>query len=339
MENLKVLIDSFSNVKQNESGGISMRIDNFLKNASLSKKLEIKLFNKWEDKLEDCDILHVFKATLDTYSMIVKAKSIGKKVVLSSIVAQEGKYRIMISRLMYRILPVMNTHSILRESLFFADVVVAQTQKEANFIMKYYEISKEKIRVVPNGVKTSLIDYYNIYGQLNKEIVLCVGRFDENKNQLSIIRALKQTMIPVHFVGGASSEDEEYYSKCINESTDNMKFHGWLSSDSAELAKLFYSSKVVVLASHKEIFGNSLIEGGACGANLVVTKELPIEEWGLKGRCYQIDSKSIDSIKNGIVNAYNSPCDNEISEYIISKFSWDAVISDYEKIYSELVGI
>lgn len=333
---MKILFESYSNVMQGFAGGVSMRISKLTKYLN-SEGAEVKLFNKWEDKIEDYDIIHIFKVNIDNYSLISYAKSMKKKIVVSSIVPLENKARIILCRLLYKIVPVKTTYKIMNDILDMADVIIAQTSKEAGFIEKYYKISHKKIHIIPNGVNENIIDEYNQnYKSENKNTVLYVGRFDRNKNQLSLIRALKNSDIPIVFVGGSIPTEKDYYDKCLEEATPNMKFMGWLSNDSDQLMKLYSKAKVVTLLSHKEIFGNALIEGGAIGANLVVTKELPVKEWGIENNCITVNSHDVNEIRKAILKAYNKPVDLDLPKYIQEKFSWLSVAKEYISIYEKL---
>ena len=55
------------------------------KEALEKKGISVKLFNQWEDKLKNFDILHVFGSVKDCLGIMETAKSLGVKVVLSPI--------------------------------------------------------------------------------------------------------------------------------------------------------------------------------------------------------------------------------------------------------------
>lgn len=337
MTALRIYIDSYSNAMQNGSGGISMRIRKLYNEFTAFPEIKVHLFNKWTDKLSDCDILHVFKITLDSYAQICFAKKIGKKVVVSSVVAQEGYSKIRMSLLLNKIFPVHNTHSILRECLRQADAIIAQTEQEKRFIITIYNISKEKILVIPNGVEEKIKDCYN--PEIKKDLILNVGRFDSNKNQLTLIKALKNTQIPCYFIGGEAIEESEYYNQCkkIAERCKNLFFCGWLPNTSKECLDLYARAKVVVLISRKEIFGNSLIEGAACGANLVVTSALPTEEWGFNENCIKVKNvRNIKEVRDAVMKAFEMPISEELRDIASLIFSWRDVAKRYVTLYKKL---
>ena len=333
---MKILIDSYSTIYQRGGGGIPMRVSTIV--DGLAKKgINVKCFDKWNDKITDYDILHIFKANIDSYSEIVYAKNSGVKVVLSSVVAQEGILKIILGRLLNKLFRINNTYSYLKLMLEMSDRILAQTEKEARFITMFYGIQNKKINIIPNGINQAIVESYSPY--IDKDIVLCVGRFDKNKNQISLIRAMKGQNIPVHFVGGIVPEDKDYYEQCLDEaqSDTNFVFHGWLKQGSPELLSLFSRAKVCVLISYKEIFGNAIIEGAACGSNLVVTSSLPTSEYGFQSNYFIVNPHSLKEIREAVKCAFSMPVSHSLRDTAISRFSWDSVVEQHINVYENLI--
>lgn len=333
---MKVFIDSYNNVMQHGGGGVPMRIRKF---QTYFSKLGIQssLFNKWKDNLSDCDILHIFKANLDSYAQIVFAKKLGKTVVISSVVPQENANIIRLALFLNKLFRVQNTYSLLKQSFILSDAIIAQTQKEKEFIKRVYRIAGDKIYVIPNGVNESILSTYDLDNK--KDIILCVGRFDRNKNQLSLIKSLSGTDYECHFVGGKAIDEPDYYDLCLAEAShnNNIHFHGWLEANSEEFLTLYKRAKVVALVSHHEIFGNSLIEGGACGANLVATKVLPTEEWGFGDTCVKVDCSNLKELRRGIKAAFDKPVNKDIHNIVVKKFSWENIAQKHIELYRTLL--
>ena len=335
---MNILIDSYNGVMQHDGGGVQMRISKFLKYFFQSEGVTAKLFDKWEDKLRDYDIIHEFKAQLDSYALLYLAKEQGLKTVLSSVIPQENGRRIQFALMANKLIPFQNAYSLIQKELFNVDAIVAQTNKEASFISQRYKVSRDKIYVIPNGVNELIVESYN--PRDNKDIILCVGRFDYNKNQLSLIEAVKGLNVELHFVGGAAIEAPNYYEECIRaaEKHKNIIFHGWLSNSSEEYLKLYRRARVVALVSHKEIFGNSLIEGAACGANLLSTDVLPTEEWGFNHHCVKVDVSSPTFIKEGLEKALSIPLDSSLHDMTEEHFSWENIARKHIQLYDKLLN-
>lgn len=334
---MKVLIDSYNNVMQHEGGGVQMRIRKFLNYYAETPSVDAKFFDKWSDKLHDYDILHEFKDTMEPYALFDYAKEEGLKIVLSSVIAQEKALRIKAALLLNRMIPFNNSYSLMKRNLDHADAIIPQTKKEAAFINKYYGIPIEKMHVIPNGVNEAILETYD--PRENKDIVLCVGRFDHNKNQLALIHAALDTKYEVHFVGGKAVDDASYYDECVKtaQGHPNIVFHGWLSSASEEFLSLYKRARVVALVSHHEIFGNSLVEGAACGANLLATDVLPTEEWGFNDHCVKVNVSDENAMRQALKKAYEQPLDSYLHDVATNRFSWQRIAQQHVELYQQLL--
>ena len=336
---MKLYITSYNVVRQNASGGIQVRINNLLQ--SINHSVDIKLFDMWNDNLSDCDILHVFKANIDSYALMVHAKEKGKKIVLSSVVPQDRPCVVLFNLILSKLFRLQTGYSIIKKELLMSDCIIAQTEKERSFIAKYYKTPKSKIEVVPNGISIHF-DEANRYAlkelyPIGEKFLLQVGRFDENKNQLSVIKALKGTGIKVLFIGGPDPQSVSYYDHCRTVADDNFTFLGWLPNDSPELQSAYMNAHAVILPSHKEIFGNSIIEAGAAGAKLIVSNALPVDSMGIKEYCDVIDPGDIIDIKNKVITVMNTEKQEGQMQLFFSLFSWAAVAKRHLDIYNRVL--
>jgi glycosyltransferase involved in cell wall biosynthesis len=336
---MKVLIDSYNNVFQNVSGGVQVRINKF-KDYSKKKLFEVKLFDKWHDKVIDYDVLHIFKASFESYELCKFAKNNNIPVVISSIIPLEKKVNITFNRVLCKLLPIHTGYWYINEMLKMSDSIVVQTIREKKFVEKYYHVDKSKVSVIPNGVNIEFNEMHKpIFEEktgIEGKYILQVGRFDSNKNQLNVIKALNDSNIPVVFIGGADTNEIEYFEECKRIAGENIHFLGWLDNNSQLLSSAYQNAEVVILPSHKEIFGNSLIEGGAAGAKLVATRELPLRDWGIDKFCKSINPNDINDINKKVKDAFYETKNDEIKAIIYAKFSWDSVIEEYLEIYNKI---
>jgi glycosyltransferase involved in cell wall biosynthesis len=338
---MKILIESYNNSFQNVSGGVQVKIKKHIEHIK-KVGIEVKLFNKWEDKIANYDLLHIFKINIEDYHLMLYAKNIGKPVILSAILPLEKRFNIWFNLMISSVLRIQTGYSIIYKMLRMADVIVAETKGEAVFISKNYKIPIDKIAVIPNGVSFNSIskenDIVNKVLKLNKPYVLQVGRFDKNKNQLNVIRAMKNSDIPVVFIGGADPSEPEYFLKCKEEATDNFYFLGWVDNENPLLASAFLNAQVVVLPSYNEIFGGSLIEGGLAGANLVCSNNIPINGHSLNDCWTKINPRDTKSIKLGIEKEYFKELESGRSELFEKHFSWSKVTEKYYSIYRKILS-
>jgi len=339
---MKILVDSHSTVTQSKSGGLQVRIFEHL-NSLKRESITCKLFNKWEDKIEDYDILHLFKVTKDSYNEVLYAKQKGRKVVISAVIPIDSGRNINISLLLASVLKLSLPHEFIRKALEIADIVTAETRMEKKFIVDYYKIKPEKIVVIPNGVSRrftndnplniSFKEHFNI----KEPFVLQVGRIDSNKNQLRVIKALKDLKIPVVFIGGAYLNEQKYFDECKKELGTNMLMTGWIDHSSDLILSAYREAKVLVLPSLYETFGNVLIEAGVSGANIACSETLPINEFSISKFWSTFNPLNINTIKECILKEYYRENDKSaIKDEFLSTFSWDNIIKEYIDIYTDL---
>lgn len=336
----KILVHTYDTAFQNKSGGVRnriLRIVDFLREEGV----EVDFFNKYKTKIEEYDVLHIFMLKSENYSLIKYAKSKGLKVVISSIVTLSGKTQL---KLYWKIrrLPIMTTYKILFNCCDLADEIIVETKKEAFFLNKYYHVPKSKIKLIPNGADFIKSNSRIIFDFLAKKCkyALEVGRFDKNKNQLNVIKALKNTKIEVVFIGGADPFDKEYYDECLNEAKDstNIHFLGWLDREDELLASAYCNAELIISSSYYETFGLTIVEGVMAGLTPVISNRLPILDFSAFENCVTFDPSNIQDINEKIrfsMNTRSLDASIKLSKKVKNDFSWKKVAIKHIEVYEE----
>lgn len=337
---MKILIDSFNRSLQSEAGGVQKKILNYYQSLYDSGH-NVKLFNKWTDKISDFDILHLFKLSQEYYDEVMYAKQKGLKIVLSSIVAIEGRQRIKQSLLLSKFLPFSTVHGISANIMKQCDAIITETELEKTFIQDVYGIDSCVIHSIPNGVAdvSEGADVSLIKRRLNidSEFILHIARFDHNKNQLGFIKAVRETGIPVVFIGGPGPGEEKYYEECKKMANSKMIFLGWMSQQDPLFKACIKGAKVVALSSFKETFGYVIFEGALAGANIAVTNAIPLEEWGLDGLMTRFDPQSETSMREGVQQAFNLPRNPQLAKKVAEKMSLQSICNQHVDIYKSIL--
>lgn len=336
---MKVLVNSYYNFAQNTAGGVYSKVINYIKSAK-GFDILIKPFDVWHDKIIDYDIIHYFALKAEFKDQMFMAKKLGKKIVISSIVTIGNAKKTRLKIRLGKFLHLQTNENICQHMLEIADAIITETMKEKNYIIEAYCIDSSKIYVIPNGVSEEILggNPELILKKLNlhKPFVLQVGRFDSNKNQLSVIRALKDCDIPLVFVGGPDSSSHEYFEQCKNEAGKNCYFTGWIEHSDPLMSSAYAAAKVVVLPSYHEIFGNAIFEGAMTRSNIVATNVLPLEEFGFINNTIAIDPSNINNIKEAIIQAYSMDVDAKFSDFVKKKYSLSEIFEQHLKIYQSL---
>lgn len=153
----------------------------------------------------------------------------------------------------------------------FADLIIAPTNFVARVLMSEYNVSKEKIRVIPNGIDTK---YFSPYGNENKngKIVLSVSRITEQKGveflpgfALDVINEMPHVKFLI--VGEGPILNKIKNNRKALSIPDNLEFLGFISRD--EILKLYRQSDVFISTSIYEPFGLVNLEAMATGTPVV----------------------------------------------------------------------
>lgn len=339
---MKVLLHAYNTCCQNKAGGVQNRIKE-IQSRLVQHNVIAELFNPYEHKVNDFDILHIFMLKSETLSLMRLAKSRGVKIVLSSIINIINGWKIDVYNRLLSRLPIVTTYKFEYEAIHLADLIIVETVKEAKFIQRHYDIDISKLKVIPNGIDSSQYKYdgkdiYNIIR--NDKYLLQIGRFDENKNQLNVIKALKNTDIEVVFIGGADQSSPDYYKKCLNESSNskNIHFLGWLDNNDPLFKSALHWAEALILPSYNETFGLVLLEAGINGAKLLISNTLPILSFNSFKRAYTFNPSNIRNIYEVVLNAMKEEKDPQLKMDIEDEFSWDTIIEQHVKLYNKLIN-
>lgn len=189
------------------------------------------------------------------------------------------------------------------------DLLLPNSQAEIAQCKEYRKIPDQTILTsVPNGIDIPPNETDNISAHSSipeKEYVLYPGIFSPRKNQLYFIRALRETEIPVVFMGGPGEDNvfQQYYDKCRAEAPSHWVFLGHVEHCSAEFYQILNRTRVACLASNCETPGIALLEAAALGARPAVTIEGGTSEYyGFHAE--YLDPASQASIRDAVSRAW-----------------------------------
>lgn len=340
---MKVLLHAYNTCCQTESGGVQVRIrriKSLLENAGI----EADFFDPFKTQVRDYDVLHVFGLHAETERLISCAKTLGLKIILSSIVnitpiRAKSIRNTLFMRKFLNMLGVYTLESFMYSAINKCDTIIAETHAEARFINKYYKIPINRIEVIPNGVDEFVPTSKNIteITGISGKYVLQIGRIDENKNLLNTIKAITDTDIKLIVVGGPFAVSEsKYYEICrkVANKNNNIRFLGWLKPGSEELNAVYQNAHVLVVPSYQETFGLVCVEGAMAGAHVCMSNTLPILEYGVFDSRLLFNPNSPNEIRSAIELALSLPKDTVVKNRVMNCFSWNKIIEEHIKIYN-----
>jgi glycosyltransferase involved in cell wall biosynthesis len=240
---------------------------------------------------------------------------------------------------------------LLKRTLYGADKIITDSKSTKNDLINYFEISDEKIKVIPLGVDEKFkpmdpekVVEFKINHNLDFPFLLYVGTLEPRKNIPTLIKAfskLKSRNLNYKLV--IAGKKGWKYNTIFNTIDDlnlqnDVVFTGYISDD--DLPLLYNAADVFVYPSIYEGFGLPPLEAMACGTPVITsnTSSLP-EVVGDAG--ILLDPMDIDGFANLI---YAILFDEELRLTIVKKglerskmFNWGKcareTLSVYENIF------
>lgn len=198
-----------------------------------------------------------------------------------------------------------------------------QEQIEARFGMKRPALP------VPNAADTTVFGLPT--GEPPpREGVLCVGRIEPRKNQLSLIRALRGSGIRLTLVGQPGRYSRAYHRRCCRAADASVRFAG---PQPPEMLRCFYhTARVHANVSWYETPGLASLEATLCGCALVVTPGGCTHEYFGDDATYA-QPTDVDSIRTAVMHALDRGPSPRLTERVAREYTWDATAEKTEEAY------
>lgn len=182
------------------------------------------------------------------------------------------------------------------------------------------------------GSEKEFVEEYGL-----KDFVLCVSAsFGYRKNQLSLIRALKGTGLPLVIIAGTDSRAERsYFNKCRRESSSSVYFLPPMSRE--KLVSAYRAAKVFALPSLFETPGLVYLEAAAAGCNVVATEIGSAREY-LGNFAWYCNPYNVESIRQAVLEAYETPRTEKAQHYVLQDFAWERVAQLTLGVYQKVLN-
>jgi len=210
-----------------------------------------------------------------------------------------------------------------------ARILLPNSEHEYERLLSRYGVIQDYV-VVPNAIDEDQFRSAWPPKLGSRDRLLCVGRIEQRKNQLNLIRAVKNSPYTLTVLGVASPNNEGYYRKCLAEATPNIRFIGRLTEE--DLFQLYGAARVHILASHFETTGLASLEAAVMGCNVVITGKGDTREY-FGDLAYYCDPEDPSSIRAAIDQAYRSPYPEALRHRILEKFTWEKAAERTEEAY------
>ncbi|OKS86923.1 glycosyltransferase family 4 protein [Mucilaginibacter polytrichastri] len=203
------------------------------------------------------------------------------------------------------------------EVLKTADFILPNSQSELDRLKEIYT-DKVKSVIVTNGINPEKFPY-NPAIQKDDNLVICVGRIENRKNQLNLIKALNNTTFKLVLIGAPSANQNDYYQQCREAAGPNVTFLNRIPHD--ELVNYYQLAKTHVLASWFETTGLSSLEAAIMRCNIVITEKGDTREY-FGDDAFYCDPENPESIRAAVEKAGKATFNEALAEKIVISHTW-----------------
>lgn len=345
---LKFLFNAFPTSCQ--GGGAIVKL------AKIRERLEaeghhVELFDQWKTKIEHFDLYHHFSFFPEDWPIVRYVAGTGVPIAVETMYWASWKhtlfspatnrsvwFRRAVRYGLRRALPQLTRE---RMILRAASVIMVNSAFEKSLIARDFKISPDKIAVCLNGVDKSFIDadpdlFKKTYGL--SDFVLVTGMFEERKNQLALIRAMRTIDAPLVLIGGTPGVHRWYYDKCKAEAGPNVHFIDYIDHDDPLLRSAYACAKVLALPSWHETTGKSALEGGLLAKNVVMTTFAPAAKEYLEDMAIYVDPGSVRDINTALRDALGRPPNTRLQQHVLDKFTWETVLNERLNAYLKVLN-
>jgi len=287
---------------------------------------QVALFDPWVPAaLQQYDLLHLFSATMATFALARATKAAGIKLVVSPFLDKTIPATLVhIANSMICRLPRVHTHLAAAKTICdMADLVVAWSDVEQNYLAHALGTAREKIVIVPYGLDPPtqadpalFVERYRV-----SKFVLTVGNLgNARKNYLRLIRAAGPLGIPVFFIGPIP--DNEYARACVRAARKYESIHllGFVSREM--LLSAYAAADTYIQPSTTEGVGIAALEAALYGAKMVITKNgAPAYYFGELAE--YVAPRSEQSIREKLLVTVGKPKNAALREHLLANFLWE----------------
>ncbi len=296
---------------------------------------DARAWRPWDaDELQAGDVVHFFGSRPEFVGPAEALKSRGVRVVVSTIAWFDWRNTLREPTSLFRRSRDLARYALRaalprlpswRRRLYHAaDLLLPNSQAEAEQLIRLFRVPQAKVRIVPNGVdaRFAAADAQLFQARFgNNSFVLCPGRIEPRKNQLTLIRALRGTGLRLVLLGDVVSGHDRYLSACRAAADDSVLFLGRVQHDDPLLASAYAACRCVALASWYETPSLAALEAALTGTPLVLPAGGSAREYfGPLAR--YVTPHNLAEIRAAVLAAATEPRSSSLASLVSGQFTW-----------------
>jgi glycosyltransferase involved in cell wall biosynthesis len=309
--------------------------------------VEVELFDPWRRYvLRHYDLFHLFAAHVGTYHLGRAIKTLGLRLAVTPTFFSRHSARtvaaiLAVSRRLRRRGGIWTEHMFCKELCDMADVVLPNTQAEADLVRRALGVSSCKIKVIRNGVEARYADskpddFVKKYGV--SDFLLYVGHIGwGRKNVASLLNSVSGLHFQTVLVGKLIDNEDGRRCRKMIRANERVLHIPELPPESGLLESAYAAARVLVLPALYETPGLAALEAALAGANICITKHGGTVEYFGDHATY-LDPSSRRSIREAVLAAMARPKSEDLRNHIRSSFLWGEAARQLLAVYKELGG-
>ena len=329
------------------SGGLKMKVGRTV-DALCRRGVEARLIDPVHDRLTDFDLVHLFAPYNGNHRIVEQAKADGLPVVMSTILNPpfsrwDGMRARALSRLVGRLThwDIKTSYDQMVAGLKLADHLIVLGSIERRMLIEGYQMPGDKITIVPNGIGQEFFcgtpEAFRTQFDISRPFVLHTGIIGDVKNQLGLVRALKDVDIDIVLIGYVAKETRPYLDACINEGGDRVHYLGELPHGQI-IASANAACALVAIPSRHEGMPNSILEALASDKPVVLTDNHTMDFELPEDVARQVFADDYPAIRAAAIDLLKRPPPPGRARSVVAKMSWDAVAARLNGIYDSVLA-
>jgi len=226
-----------------------------------------------------------------------------------------------------------------------ADKIIAISEQTKQDVIHFLKVPESKIEVVYQGCHASFKDKQSaeILSQIKEKFdlpdkfLLYVGTIEPRKNLLNIVKALKETQIPLVVVGTKKPKYFKLIEREIEKSKIEVQFLSGVSME--ELAGIYKLAEIFIYPSFFEGFGIPVIEALFSETVVITSNTSCLPEAGGPDSVY-VDPENVHDIRAKINFLWENESERkrraEKGLLFVQKFDDGVIAKDLMKVYESL---
>lgn len=304
MNSSRVLITTYPTAFLHRGGGELELVDLLANLRQLGVRADI--YGATSQPLTKYDVVLHYSVMPTGLDFVRAVKAVGKKLVLMPSVWWIKE-------------PGLDDKNSVAEFFKLADAVVFKSRSEHENVTRHVQLDPGKVTFCRWGVDSCFEE--RISGDLFKNTykidnyMLCLGIIEENKNQLSAIHALRDSEIPLVFIG--DYRNRAYYEACVKASPSRFKFLPYVQPKSEILRSALQGCKAFIEVS-LEPPGFSAFEAALANIPMVLSAG-PWTQEHFGDLVHQVNPVSTLSIQQGVDAALKQPITQQLQQKVHNK--------------------